>query len=462
MIPLKEKIGYGLGDMASSMFWKLFGAYLMIFYTDVFGLPAAIVGTMFLITRIWDSFFDPVVGVIADRTNSRWGKFRPYLLWLAVPFGVIGILTFYTPDFPLTGKIIFAYTTYSLMMMVYSAINVPYASLLGVMSPHPEDRNVLSAFRMAFAYVGSFIALLLFMPLANGFSARVGGETSEQIGWMLAAAVIAAMCVALFLGCFALTKERVGTTAGRSSIQEDLRDLWHNRPWWILLGAGIAALLFNSIRDGAAVYYFKYYLLEAQFSEVSFCGITFVMSGLYLAAGQVANIVGVILAAPVSNRIGKKHTFMSAMTIAALLSIAFFWLSRENPVLIFLFQIVISICAGAIFPILWSMYADCTDYSELKTGNRATGLIFSSSSMSQKIGWALGTAVTGWLLGYFGFEANQVQEGSTLTGIKLFLSFLPAIGAMLSVVFIGFYPLSEQKMKAIEKKLMVKKGAAND
>lgn len=152
MIPLKEKIGYGLGDMASSMFWKLFGAYLMIFYTDVFGLPAAIVGTMFLITRIWDSFFDPVVGVIADRTNSRWGKFRPYLLWLAVPFGVIGILTFYTPDFPLTGKIIFAYTTYSLMMMVYSAINVPYASLLGVMSPHPEDRNVLSAFRMAFAY----------------------------------------------------------------------------------------------------------------------------------------------------------------------------------------------------------------------------------------------------------------------------------------------------------------------
>lgn len=305
MIPLKEKIGYGLGDMASSMFWKLFGAYLMIFYTDVFGLPAAIVGTMFLITRIWDSFFDPVVGVIADRTNSRWGKFRPYLLWLAVPFGVIGILTFYTPDFPLTGKIIFAYTTYSLMMMVYSAINVPYASLLGVMSPHPEDRNVLSAFRMAFAYVGSFIALLLFMPLANGFSARVGGETSEQIGWMLAAAVIAAMCVALFLGCFALTKERVGTTAGRSSIQEDLRDLWHNRPWWILLGAGIAALLFNSIRDGAAVYYFKYYLLEAQFSEVSFCGITFVMSGLYLAAGQVANIVGVILAAPVSNRIGK-------------------------------------------------------------------------------------------------------------------------------------------------------------
>lgn len=186
------------------------------------------------------------------------------------------------------------------------------------------------------------------------------------------------------------------------------------------------------------------------------------MSGLYLAAGQVANIVGVILAAPVSNRIGKKHTFMSAMTIAALLSIAFFWLSRENLVLIFLFQIVISICAGAIFPILWSMYADCTDYSELKTGNRATGLIFSSSSMSQKIGWALGTAVTGWLLGYFGFEANQVQEGSTLTGIKLFLSFLPAIGAMLSVVFIGFYPLSEQKMKAIEKKLMVKKGAAND
>ncbi|MDD3969372.1 MAG: MFS transporter, partial [Proteiniphilum sp.] len=167
MIALKEKIGYGLGDAASSMFWKLFGMYLLFFYTDVFGMEAAAVGTMFLITRIWDSFFDPVVGVIADRTRTRWGQFRPYILFLAIPFAVMGVFTFYTPAFSSIGKGIYAYVSYSLMMIVYSGINVPYASLLGVMSPDPKDRNVLSTFRMAFAYLGSFVTLLLFLPMVN-------------------------------------------------------------------------------------------------------------------------------------------------------------------------------------------------------------------------------------------------------------------------------------------------------
>ena len=171
--------------MASSMFWKLFGAYLMIFYTDVFGLPAAAVGTMFLITRIWDSVFDPIVGVAADRTQTRWGKFRPYLLWLAIPFAAIGVLTFTTPSFGQTGNLIYAYITYSLMMMVYSAINVPYASLLGVMSPLPQDRNTLSTYRMVFAYIGSFIALLLFMPMVRFFSGNSDELADQQHGWTL-------------------------------------------------------------------------------------------------------------------------------------------------------------------------------------------------------------------------------------------------------------------------------------
>lgn len=307
MITLKEKIGYGLGDMASSMFWKLFGSYLMIFYTDVFGLPAAVVGTMFLITRVWDSAFDPIVGVIADRTQTRWGKFRPYLLYLAVPFALIGVSTFTTPELNDTGKLVYAYITYSLMMMVYSAINVPYASLLGVMSPDPKERNTLSTYRMTFAYIGSFIALLLFMPMVNLF----GGAEDEQRGWMLSVVVIAVMCAALFYLCFALTRERVKPIREvQNSLKDDLKDLLHNRPWWILLGAGVAALVFNSIRDGATVYYFKYFVVEEDYSTVSFFGVSFVLSGLYLAVGQAANIVGVILAAPVSNRIGKKtHTW---------------------------------------------------------------------------------------------------------------------------------------------------------
>ncbi len=454
MIKLKEKIGYGFGDMASSMFWKLFGSYLMIFYTDVFGLPAAVVGTLFLVTRVWDSAFDPIVGVVADRTHSRWGKFRPYLLFLAIPFSVIGVLTFVTPPFGDNGKLVYAYVTYSLMMMVYSAINVPYASLLGVMSDNPKERNTLSTYRMAFAYIGSFIALLLFMPMVNFWSGHSKEIAAQQQGWTLAVAVIAVMCALLFIGCFALTRERVKALHEKQApLKEDLKDLWKNRPWWILLGAGVAALVFNSIRDGATVYYFKYFIVEEDFQTISFFGVSFVLSGLYLSVGQIANIAGVILAAPVSNRIGKKQTYMGSMAIATVLSILFFWFDKDNLALIFTFQILISICAGSIFPLLWSMYADCTDYSELKTGNRATGLIFSSSSMSQKFGWAIGSALTGWLLSYFGFVANEVQQAEAIQGIKMFMSFLPAAGTLLSIVFISMYPLSEKKMLEISAEL---------
>lgn len=450
MIGIREKIGYGFGDMASSMFWKLFGSYLMIFYTDVFGMPAAVVGTMFLITRVWDSAFDPIIGIIADRTQSRWGKFRPYLLYLAIPFAVIGVLTFTTPDFSDGGKVIYAYFTYSLMMMVYSAINVPYASLLGVMSPESKDRNMLSTYRMTFAYIGSFIALLLFMPMVNRFS--MGHD--EQHGWMMSVIVIAVLCALLFYGCFAWTTERVKPIKKQqNSLKSDLQDLLHNRPWWILLGAGVAALVFNSIRDGATVYYFKYYVVEEEYASISLFGISFVLSGLYLAVGQAANIVGVVLAAPLSNRIGKKKTYMWAMSITTVLSVIFYWFDKEQLMLMFIFQVLISICAGSIFPLLWSMYADCADYSELKTGNRATGLIFSSSSMSQKFGWAIGSAVTGWLLAFYGFEANAVQGEEAIHGIRMFLSWLPAMGTVLSVIFISLYPLSEKEMRKITNQL---------
>ena len=340
------------------------------------------------------------------------------------------------------------------MMMIYSAINVPYASLLGVISPNPQDRNTLSTYRMAFAYIGSFIALLFFMPLVNYFSDNSSCLQNQQYGWMMAAIVIALMCVFLFLGCFSFTRERVKPIKeGQNLLKNDIKDLFHNRPWWILLGAGISALIFNSIRDGATVYYFKYFIVENIQFEISILGVPFVLSGLYLALGQAANIIGVIAAAPISNKFGKKNTYMGAMVIATILSIIFYFFDKDQLALIFIFQILISICAGSIFPLLWSMYADCTDYSELQTGNRATGLIFSSSSMSQKLGWAIGTAITGWLLAFFGFEANATQNTETIEGIKMFMSIFPAIGTILSVIFILMYPLSETRMKSVVQQL---------
>lgn len=450
-ISLKEKIGYGFGDMASSMFWKLFGMYLLFFYTDVMGIAAAAVGTMFLITRIWDTLFDPVVGTLSDRTHSRWGKFRPYILYLALPFGIIGVLTFTTPGYSDTGKLIYAYTTYSVMMMIYSLINVPYASLLGVISADGKERNTLASFRMAFAFGGSLIALALIEPLVNFFS-KAGDTPNLQRGWQLGVAVIALICVILFLLCFAWVKERVQSITGeQSSLKSDLRDLWKNRPWWILLGAGIAALIFNSIRDGATLYYFKYYIQNIEAFKLGSMSITY--STLYLVLGQGANIIGVILASPVGNKIGKKNTYLGAMLIASVLSILFYWLGKEQLTLIFAFQFLISICAGIIFPLLWSMYADIADYSEWKNGRRATGLIFSSSSMSQKFGWTIGGALTGWLLGAFGFKANEVQAHAVQNGILLMLSFLPAIGSILSILFIAMYPLSEERINTISREL---------
>lgn len=459
-INLKEKIGYGLGDFASSMFWKIFTMYLLFFYTDVFGLPAATVGTMFLITRSWDTLFDPVVGIISDRTKTRWGKFRPYLLWFALPFGILGSLMFITPSFGENGKLIYAYVTYSFMMMVYSMINVPYASLLGVMSSDPKERNKLSSYRMVFAFIGSFVALLLIDPLVQFFKQVHHGNI--QFAWAMGVMVIAMLAVFFFLGCFFLTKERIKPIQEKTrSLKADVKDLLTNRPWWLLLGAGISVLIFNSIRDGAAVYYFKYYVQADNMLQLPSLNLSLTLTTVYLILGQAANILGIILVTPLAGKFGKKGVFLISMSAATIFSILFFFLDAHSVWLMMGLQFLISLCAGSIFPLLWSMYADITDYSEWKHNRRATGLIFSSSSMSQKFGWAIGGALTGWLLGLIGFKANWIQTTETLTGIRMMLSLFPAMGTAISVLFIAFYPLNEKQLMNIVSELNQKRYQAS-
>jgi len=449
-ISLKEKIGYGFGDAASSMFWKLFSMYLMFFYTDIFGISAVVVGTMFLVTRIWDAAFDPFVGILADRTETKWGKFRPYLLWVMVPFGIMGVITFSTPDFGMTGKIIYAYITYSLMMMVYSLINVPYASLMGVMSSDGKERTSLATFRFIFAFGGSLLVLALAKPLSDIFSNMGGGAVNLQFGWQMATVVFAIIAIIFFWFTFSWTRERVKPITEKTSLKHDLKDLWVNRPWFILLGAGIASIFFNSIRDGAAMYYFTYYIPKQEAFQMTLFGSKIdSISSFYFVLGQAANIVGVVLAIPVSNWMGKKNTFLSAMLLATVFSIFFYFIDRNNTTLIFAMQFLISICAGITFPLIWSMYADAADYSEWKTKRRATGLVFSASSMSQKFGWTIGGALVGWLLGFYGFQANVAQTETAQNGILMMLSFYPAIGTLLGAGFMLIYPLSEKKMEQI-------------
>ncbi|MDP4239038.1 MAG: MFS transporter [Bacteroidota bacterium] len=445
-VKLGEKIAYGLGDAASCMFWKLFTMYLLFFYTDIIGLPAAAIGTMLLVTCLWNTFLDPFIGVICDRTNSRWGKFRPYILWMTIPFGICAVLTFTSPAFGITGKLIYAYISYTLMMTVYSFINVPYASLLGVMSSNPQTRTVLSIFRMTFAFGGSFLVLLLIEPLVAYFNIIGSTETKINLifGWQMAAVVFAVIAVVMFFATFLCTRERVEPVNDvRNNFRDDLKDLGHNKPWWILFFAGILALIFNSMRDGSAVYYFKYYVRNTEAFRFSFMDASVSLTTLYFILGQAANIIGILFVIPLSRSIGKKMTYLTAMASASVFSVLFYFLDRSNIMGIMLLQFTISFCAGIIFPLLWSMYADIADYSEIKTGRRATGLIFSSSSMSQKFGWTIGGALTGWLFSYFGFHANAIQTEMAQNGIRMMMSFLPAAGTILSVVVIAFYPLND-------------------
>jgi glycoside/pentoside/hexuronide:cation symporter, GPH family len=444
-VSLREKIGYGFGDAASSMFWKIFSFYLAIFYTDVFGISAVAAGTMLLVTRIWDTAIDPIMGVIGDRTNTRWGKFRPYLLWVAIPFGIIGVLLFTTPDFGTTGKLVYAYITYTLMMMAYTAINVPYASLLGVMTANTNDRTTLASYRMIFAFGGSLLVVAIYQPLVDLFKKVVEINSAYQLTML----VIGIIAVGFFFLTFSWTKERIKPPKSQqNSLKDDFKNLLKNVPWFILLGAGVMTLIFNSVRDGVAMYYFKYYVVDD--TAVAISKMTFTFSTLYFLLGQAFNMVGVAMAKPISARIGKRKTFMFAMIGAAFLSTGFYYCTKEVVIFVYILQAMISFCAGIIFPLLWSMYADTADYSEWKTGRRATGLVFSASSMSQKLGWTLGGSITLWLLGYFGFKANVDQNPETINGIKYMLSYIPAIGALISGIFMYFYKLDEKTLKTIE------------
>jgi GPH family glycoside/pentoside/hexuronide:cation symporter len=443
---LSEKIGYGFGDMSSSMFWKIFTYYLPFFYSNVFGLTLGEAAALLLITKLWDAIFDPIMGIIADRTKTRYGKYRPYLLWIAIPFAVMGVLTFTTPAFPHGWKLFYAYATYILMMTVYSAINVPYGAMLGVVTDDGQQRTVFSSFRMFFAYGGSFIAVAIFEPIRNLF----GGINSTS-AWQLTMIVIGIICAVLFYCCFRMTRENVKPVQKKesSSVSKDLWALVTNGPWWILLVAAIAALLFNSIRGGVAAYFFKDYVGSTN----SLGGSLLLSCGIFLAVGEISNMIGVVLAVPISKVLGKKNTYILAMIGSGVLSIVFYYipLTVSGCWILLLLQVVISAFAGLTFPLLWSMYADVADYSELKNGSSSIGLIFSSSSMAQKFGAAFGSALILWLLAAFNYNTgvNVHQAASALSGLNLMMSWIPAAGCAIAAVAVVFYPLSEKKMKAI-------------
>lgn len=464
MASLKDKIGYGFGDMASSMFWKIFSYYLPFFYAHIFGIGLEHAAVLFLITRIWDAVSDPMMGIIADRTNTRWGKYRPYVLWFAVPFAVCGVLLFTTPDFSQAGKLVWAYVTYILMMTVYTGINVPYGAMLGVITPSSAEKTVFSSYRMFFAYGGSFIALAAWEPLCNLF--RDGFGMTAAGGWQWAMIVIAIACAVLFFLCFRMTRERVKTVS-TVSVGSDLSKLLRNGPWWLLIGAALSTNLFNTVRGSTVAFYFAD--LVAADASLSIFGLTFAFfAGLFLALGELFNMVGVMITVPVVRLLGKKNCFIGVNLMLAMLSVLFFYVPLQTTAgywIMLVLQVLISICTGIVSPLVWSMYADVSDYSELKYHTASTGLIFSSASMAQKFGSAFGGSGALWLLSAFGYVTYELDSGVTvvqtaqaLDGLRYLMSYIPAAVAVFGAFILLFYPLTTRRMAEIDSKLGIVRG----
>ncbi|MBN2279838.1 MAG: MFS transporter [Candidatus Marinimicrobia bacterium] len=436
-LSIKEKIGYGLGDTASNLYFQMYVNFLLFFYTDIFGIPAAAAGTLFMVSRFWDAVNDPMMGVIADRTNTKWGKFRPYLLWMMFPMAVIGVLMFVTPDLSITGKIIYAYITYILMMMAYTAINIPYSALMGVLSPLSLERTSASTYRFVLAFVGTFIVQGATLPLVNFF-----GKGNQAVGFPFTMGVFGILAMIMFYITFKSTTERVAPSPKqKTSLKNDLNDLMGNKPWMILLVMGIFTLGYVIIRMGTVLYYFKYYLGNE------------VLASAFFMAGTIGVIAGTTSTQYLSKLLGKKKLYLIAMGLSSVLTIIFYHIPKENITLIFIVHILISLVMAPQAPLIWAMYADTADYSEWKNGRRATGLVFSAATFSQKFGMAIGGGLAGWLLAMFNFEPNAVQSPQTITGIKLMMSYIPAVATIIATIAAIFYPLDDQTMAKIETEL---------
>ena len=458
-----EKTGYAFGDAASNLFWMTFIYFQSKFYTDVFFYTpdAALERTMLeklavllLLTRFLDMGFDLFMGVMGDRTRTRWGKFRPYLLWFAVPFGIISVLTFTTPSFSPNGKLIYAYVTLCLMMMVYSAINIPYSALMGVISPDSQERTSVSSYRFAFAFGAGLVVQYSTLYLVDYFGRvkpEMGGvllAAAKAHGYQLTMGIYAVAATALFFLTFALTRERVQPFHEKSTLRQDLRDLATNLPWLILFGMGTLTVCAVAIRSGAILYYFQYYVGNEK------------LAATFMVAGTLMSLLGTVLIQYVTRFAGRKATYIGLASLGALFLVVSYWVRPEQVALVFVFQLLYCIVTGPTSAVLWAMFADSADYSEWRTGRRATGLVFSAAGMSNKLGWAIGGPVIMWLLAIYGYRAGVTQTPHALHGILLLFTVIPAAAFLLTGVGLLFYPLNEARMKKLQGELQARQAKA--
>jgi GPH family glycoside/pentoside/hexuronide:cation symporter len=440
-LSVKEKIGYSLGDTASHFVWDMVGFWLLFFYTDVYGISAAAAGTIMMIARFWDMAIDPIIGVVSDRTNTRWGKFRPYILFGAIPYAVLAILTFTTPDFGEVGKIIYAGATYVLLMTAYAFINLPYSALGAVMSADTYERAGLNTYRFIAGFIGQFVVTGLALTLANYFG---GGDKAQ--GFQYTVFLFAGLSLVFFFITFKTTKERVQPPKEqKNSVKADFGNLFKNRAWVILAIVGIVSFIMFAMQNAAIAYYFKYYLGREDNVQ------------LFNVLGTVALIVALPLSKPLAKRFGNKNVFIGSSLISGLFFMLIYLPGVTDLTTIYVFNIIAKMAYAPAVPLLWTMIADSADYGEWKSGRRATGLYFSAAVFAQKAGWGIGAAFAGWILSISNFMPNVEQTSEAITGIKLLVSVIPGILYMSCAIFMIFYNIDKKTTDLMKKDLEAKR-----
>lgn len=465
-LSIKEKIGYSLGDLAANLVFQTLMTYLAYFYTDIYGLSPTDSSIIMLSVGLIAAFiFNPIIGAIADRTSSKWGKFRPWILWTAVPLGVIALLAFTTPDFSYKGKVIYAVITYTLLLLFYAGNNLPYSALSGVITGDMGERNSLSSYRFVAVMFAQFFVQVFMLGIIKS-----AGNGDKAIGIEKVMTVLAIVGTIMLLITFFTTKERIiPKPEQKSSVKEDLADLVKNKPWLIMLTLTTLVFITLAMKGGAYVYYFENYVDKQQLAILIQPILDILNSiglnqfgqdpisagfGLFNAGGIIFMIVGITLSKKLADKYGKRDIFGFFLFISTLFIIAFYFFSPQSVLLMFISQIFHGFFYGITIPILWAMIADVADYSEWKNNRRATAIIFSAMMVGLKAGLSIGGALTTSLLGYFNYTPNSLEQSATaINGIKLLVSVFPAIPFMIGVGLLFFYEINKKMEVQIESDL---------
>ena len=466
-LSIKEKIGYSLGDLSANLVFQTLITYLAYFYTDIYGLDSGdATAIIFIVGTVAAFGFNPIVGALADRTNTKWGKFRPWILWTSIPLGVTAVLAFTTPDFSYNGKVIYAVVTYTLLLLLYAGSNLPYSALSGVITGDMKERNSISAYRFVAVMFAQFFVQVFMLPIIN----YVGGG-DKALGIEITMTWLAVIGTILLLITFITTKERiVPKPEQKSSLQEDVKDLIKNVPWVIMLSVTILLFTTLAMKGGAYVYYFENYVSKESLSDFispilnffSQIGINFFGNdpvsagfGLFNAGGIIFMIVGIGLSKMLADKYGKRNIFGIFLFISTLFVLIFYILSPESINLIFGAQILHGFFYGITIPLLWAMIADVADYSEWKNNRRATAIIFSAMMVGLKLGLSIGGALVAQILGNYGYEPNSIgeQTESAILGTKMLVSVYPSIPFLIATGLLFFYVIDKDLEDKIESDL---------